>query len=86
MHDGRFTTFAPPDPLGRHIVFDALEDSRGRLWVATPSGLSELRGERFRNVIPGGPLLNSETVALGEGADGSIWAGTYGTWPVAAHG
>ena len=41
MHDGTFTTFVPPDPLARINVFDALEDSGGRVWLATPGGLIE---------------------------------------------
>ncbi len=30
MHNGSFSKYALPDPLGRRIVFDALEDSRGQ--------------------------------------------------------
>ena len=40
---GRFRIRAEPDPLGRTTVFDALEDSAGRLWLASTAGLTELR-------------------------------------------
>ena len=78
MRDGRFTTYIPPDPLARFNVFDVLEDSTGRIWLATPGGLAELRGDQFRIVAPGGPILASAVVTLCEGRDGAIWAGTYG--------
>jgi signal transduction histidine kinase/ligand-binding sensor domain-containing protein len=78
MHNGRFTTYASHDPLGRRIVFDSLEDSRGRLWVGEPAGLTEIRGESARNVLPGGRIFNTSVVVLCEGRNGAIWAGTYG--------
>jgi len=78
MHDGRLSTFVPPDPLHRANVFDAMEDSAGRLWIASPAALGTLEGNRFRTVIPGGVLLVTSVVTLCEGRDGAIWAGTYG--------
>jgi signal transduction histidine kinase/ligand-binding sensor domain-containing protein len=78
MHDGRFSTFRPPDPLSRESVYDSLEDSSGQLWLALPRGLSILRGNRLETIIPSGTLLNTAFVALCAGRDGSLWAGTYG--------
>jgi signal transduction histidine kinase/ligand-binding sensor domain-containing protein len=78
MHDGRFTTYSSHDPLGRRIVFDSMEDSRGRLWIAAPAGLTELRGESAHNVVPGGRIFNASVVVLCEGRGGVVWAGTYG--------
>lgn len=78
MHDGRFTNYPTHDPLARRIVFDALEDSRGRLWTGTPNGLDELDGAGARNVIPGARLFTSGVVALCQGRAGVLWAGTYG--------
>jgi signal transduction histidine kinase/ligand-binding sensor domain-containing protein len=78
MHNGRFTTYPAHDPFGRRIVFDAMEDSRGRLWIGAPGGLSEIRGQSARNVIPGGRIFNSSVVVLCEGRGGIIWAGSYG--------
>ena len=75
---GQFRIYPSADPLGRRSVFDALEDSAGRVWLASTTGLSELRGGRERNVIPGGPLFASAVVTLLEGTDGALWAGTYG--------
>jgi signal transduction histidine kinase len=77
MHNGRFTTFVPPDPVARFNVFDAMEDSSGTIWLATPGGLGELRGDRFRIVASGGPILASAFVTLAEGPAGVIWAGTH---------
>jgi signal transduction histidine kinase/ligand-binding sensor domain-containing protein len=78
MHDGRFTTFVPPDPLARINVFDAMQDSAGRIWLATAGGLGELRGKDLQIVVPGAPLLVSVMVTLCESRDGAIWGGTYG--------
>lgn len=86
MHNGRFTTYVPPDPVARFNVFDAMEDSTGRIWMATPGGLAELNNGRFRMVVPGGPILAASTITLCEGPDGAIWAGTYGKGLWRVHG
>jgi signal transduction histidine kinase/ligand-binding sensor domain-containing protein len=75
MHAGHFSNQVVDD---RHLVYDVLEDHRGRVWVGTPAGVSVLEGHRARNVIPGGPLLNNSAVVLCETRDGAMWAGTYG--------
>lgn len=78
MHGGRFTRYVPPDPLARILVFDALQDSSGHIWLATPGGLSELAGRESRTILTSEPLLISAIVTLFEGRDGAIWAGSYG--------
>jgi signal transduction histidine kinase/ligand-binding sensor domain-containing protein len=78
MHDGHFSVFEPPDQVAHLNVFDALEDSTGRIWLATPGGLGVLHGKDFHFVVQGPPLLVNAPVTLCEGRDGSIWAGTYG--------
>jgi ligand-binding sensor domain-containing protein len=78
MHDGRFVNPVLNDPLNRRVAFDFLEDRGGKLWVASPAGVSELEGSRSRIVIPGGSQLNNDAVVLCETRDGSLWAGTYG--------
>ncbi len=78
MHEGRFNTFVPPDPLARAAVFDALEDSSGRLWLATGGGLMMMQDGKSRFVIASPPPLTNSIGALCEGRDGSLWAGTFG--------
>jgi signal transduction histidine kinase/ligand-binding sensor domain-containing protein len=83
IRDGRATTFVAPDPQNRKTVFDVIEGSDGALWLALPNGLGELRGDKFRTVIPAGPLFLEDSFnILAEGSDGSIWAGTLsnGLW------
>src|SRR5262249_36879188 len=84
MSRGHFTTYVPPDPYARFNVFDAMEDSTGRIWLATPGGLGELRGDNFRIVAHGGPILSTSVVTLGESPGNVIWAGTHskGLWRV----
>ena len=86
MEAGKFRTYHPPDPLARTAVFDAIEDAQGALWLATPGGLSVVRGKQFQNVVAGGPTLIDFVVTLSSGRDGTIWAGTYGKgiWRVKA--
>ena len=78
FHNGRFTTYPVHDPLGRRIVFDALEDAEGRLWIASPAGLVKVDGGAAKNVVPGGPMLNNSMVVLCDAPGGVLWAGTYG--------
>jgi signal transduction histidine kinase/sugar lactone lactonase YvrE len=78
MHGSAFTTYAPPDPQGRRVVFDALEDDTGRLWLATPGGLVEMSGKGPRTVAGGGPLIANGVATLFQGRDGVLWAGSYG--------
>ena len=87
---GRARTFIPPDPQGRKRVFDALEDSSGKIWMALPNGLGQLTGNQFRNVIPAGSpgMLEGAFVTLAEGVDHSLWVGSIqrGLWHVTAAG
>jgi len=78
LHDGYFVNPVMTDPLNRRVAFDYLEDRSGKLWVASPAGVSELQGSHSRIVIPGGSQLNYDAVVLCETRDGDLWAGTYG--------
>ena len=89
VKDGAVRMFVPTDPMGRKRVFDALEDSHGRLWLALPNGLAELQGEVMRIVIPAaGPLMENSLVTLAEGLEGSLWAGAMrgGLWHLTPNG
>lgn len=87
---GRVRTFIPPDPQGRKRVFDAMEDSSGRIWLALPNGLGQLRGNEFHIVIPAAnpSMLEGAFVTLAEGMDHAIWAGTIqgGLWRITPAG
>ena len=78
LHDGYFVNPVMTDPLNRRVAFDYFQDRSGKLWVASPAGVSELESNRSRTVIPGGSQLNNDAVVLCETHDGSLWAGTYG--------
>jgi ligand-binding sensor domain-containing protein len=77
-HDSQFRLYRSVDEMGRTLVLDALEDSAGMIWVATQSGLSQLKGDKLEPVIRGGPLLVDLAVTLAEGKSGELWAGTPG--------
>ena len=78
LHDGYFVNPVMNDPLHRRVAFDYLQDRNGKLWVASPAGVTELEGNRSRTVIPGGSQLNNDAVVLCETHDGNLWAGTLG--------
>src|SRR5581483_8949000 len=79
-------TYVPPDPLGRRVVFDALEDSQHDIWLATPNGIYRGHGTAFQNVVPGGPLLKDAMVVLAPAPRGTIWGGSYGMGLWMIHG
>jgi len=78
MRGTAFSTYRPTDANGRTLLLDALEDSSGNLWLATQSGLAQLRDDKLRIVVPGGPFIVDLAVVLAAGSDGAIWAGTSG--------
>ena len=78
LHNGHFSSFVPKDPLSRIVIFDAMEDSAGKIWLAGGAGLGWLQGQQLHNVISGPPVIKESVVTLAEGAGGVLWAGTYG--------
>jgi signal transduction histidine kinase len=84
MHQGRFSNEPVPDPLGRRVVYDALEDSRGDLWAATASGVYRKRNGVWQAVLGSASAANAYAISLIETADGNVWAGTLynGLWIV----
>lgn len=81
---GRFTTFAPSRKLNHQLIYDALEDTKGRTWIVSDDGLSRLVGTQFVNVIPGGLNTKEFMIVLCEGAGATLWAGSRGNglWSV----
>lgn len=79
---GHFRNYKVPDPVRRTAVYDAIEDSKGNLWVATASGVYELSGGNWIARVPEGATPANITVALLQSRTGDIWAGTLlnGLW------
>jgi signal transduction histidine kinase/ligand-binding sensor domain-containing protein len=77
MRGSEFTLSEPPDPQ-RPVVWDALEDSTGRLWMATQGGLVEQTANGTRTVAGGGLLTLNGVVTLCQGREGVLWAGSFG--------
>ena len=77
--NGRFRPLDVPDPLGRRLVVDALEDRGGRLWAAAPGGLIRFEGDRGVRVAGGGASLNDYVISLTELPDGTLWAASTGS-------
>lgn len=72
-----------PESIGSSLVHMTLEDSRGRLWVATDNGLNRLdritgKFQRFHH-DPGDPasLPGNRIRALFEDRQGRLWVGSH---------
>jgi PAS domain S-box-containing protein len=84
LRTGRFKPYRhdPADAatLSNDYVLSLLIDHDGNLWAGTDNGLNRLdaRTGRFTVFRPKSGLIESRWYrVLSEGADGSIWAGTY---------
>ena len=69
--NGKMASFGKRDgKLHGQIPMSLFQDSRGRIWVSTISGLGYLENERFISVrgIPGGPVHG-----IDEDTAGSLW-------------
>ena len=78
LSGGRFRTLTIPDPLGRKSAYDVLEDSHGRIWLATPNGIAFVKDDHVETLIPSSSPVDSSVSTLTEASDGSIWAGSHG--------
>jgi two-component sensor histidine kinase len=82
LHQGRFLNYSFPDPVGRTVVYDVLEDARGHLWAAAAGGVYEF-DERHRRAVM---RQRGFALTLIQGTDGTIWAGSLsnGLWRFSA--
>jgi ligand-binding sensor domain-containing protein/two-component sensor histidine kinase len=88
MHGDRFFNYSVPDPAGRTVVFDTVEDAQRHLWAAAASGVYHFDGQNWRSMIPGGADPANYIVALAQTPDGHVWAGTLtsGLWLIGPEG
>lgn len=87
-HGDAFYTYAPPDKFRRKEIFDALEDSSGRIWMGLPNGLGLLQDGKMQLIVSGGPVGLTAMVTLYQSSDGALWAGSYeqGLWRIQGGG
>ena len=76
LSGGKTRNFGLADGLPSLATRMVLSTRSGAVWVATDKGLVRLQGERFLRT-EGVPALDGRVVALLEGRDGTLWAGTY---------
>jgi signal transduction histidine kinase/ligand-binding sensor domain-containing protein len=68
--------FGTPEGLPHDVAWNVMETRDGWLYASTNGGLARLRNGKVERVSS--PLFpTSDIVALAEGHDGSLWAGTY---------
>ncbi|MBN1922233.1 MAG: S8 family serine peptidase [Anaerolineae bacterium] len=63
-----------------------VQDTKGRLWVATDSNLSTFDGNRWTMLTPFEGLPNRNIMALTADNKGTIWAGTSGSGALQVNG
>jgi signal transduction histidine kinase/ligand-binding sensor domain-containing protein len=72
---GAFTTFGEDDGLTPGTVLSILEDPRGAMWFATPSGLNRYDGGMFLSLTADqAPLVDLVPVLLADD-EGFLWVG-----------
>ncbi len=71
-----FTTYNMVDGLASNTVAAILEDSAGRIWLATPGGLNSLAKGRWRTFTHGEGLPSDNIYCLFQDASGVLWIGT----------
>ena len=76
---GNFRTIGPAQGLAGPTIRTFYEDSQGRIWVGTDTGLSVYDGFSWRTWADSRQGLTSSFIrAVFEDRDGDIWVGTYG--------
>ena len=77
LQGGRREHFPFANSLGRYVIYDALQDSAGVLWFATPNGLLRHEHGRFSAVEVHARGANlGVAYALHEDGGGSLWVAT----------
>ncbi len=80
LYDGKsFSNI--PKPVGHESfdAFDAMEDSKGIIWIAsTHYGVFRYDGKNFTHLTTDGGLIHNRTMDIYEDKNGDIWFGTEG--------
>jgi len=72
---GAFTTFGEDEGLTRGTVLSIVEDPRGAIWLATPSGLNRYDGGMFFSLTAEDAPLVDIVPALVTDDEGNLWVG-----------
>jgi len=73
----RWEGYTVADGLSDDIVWAALRDQTGRLWVGTESGLDSIAADAVTATAwHGAGIQTARAVSLAESADGAIWMGS----------
>lgn len=70
-----------PKPVGIESLdaFDALEDSKGNIWIASTSyGVFRYNGSDFTNFTTDNGLIHNRTIDIHQDKTGNIWIATMG--------
>lgn len=73
-----FRNYGPEDGLVHAEVNQVIQDSRGFIWVATSSGVSQFDGQSFKNFSSENGLSSGSVVALAEDSEGRMWVSVLG--------
>jgi hypothetical protein len=63
------------------VVYAAMQDSRGYIWLATENGVSRFDGKRFKNFTSNDGLPDNDIFVLKEDALGRMWMSCFNGQP-----
>ncbi len=75
---GSFTHFGVEDGLPQSTVRSLLQDTLGRLWIATDGGVARYEGPRFTVFHKKDGLAEDKVTAMAKDTQGRIWFGHWG--------
>ena len=73
----QLNSFTTKEGLPSNHIYDAVEDSKGFLWVATDNGLSQFDGKYFKNFSTQNGLPSNDVIQVLKDGSGTLWANCY---------
>lgn len=81
-HNGLFKQYSFPGRLNNAFVWTIFEDTEGRLWAGTDSGLYRWTGDPTDQFISKVALSGLGVQAISQGHDGRLWFGGAGLYVI----
>lgn len=76
-----FKSFTVADGLPSNLVYSAVQDDKGFLWIGTDNGVSRFDGKYFKNYTLTDGVLDNDVLEVIKEKDGTIWINTFKQGP-----
>lgn len=77
----QLSSFTTKEGLPSNHLYDAIEDSRGFLWVATDNGIAQFDGKYFKNYSIKDGLPSNDVIQVMNDGSGTLWVNCYKQLP-----